>query len=143
MAGSDDEIETIIDRLSTLASEEEKPPAMVVVAPDMGDPILGNRGGFLHLAIASLQAARGQEQKFKDADWVYHDDADWWIQGLKPDPLAHVYIPEKQTRFQQIRGQMLGYALLFAIVGLFGAGLISVAGWIDQLWRWILLKWHG
>jgi hypothetical protein len=130
MANADDEIVAIIVRISAMATPEDKPPAMVVMPPDMGDSILGNRGGFFHLAIAALKAARGEEQKFEDAPWVYHNDIDWQIHGLKPDPNAHIYLPEKQTRFQQIKGAVLGYVLLFALVGLIVTGFVTFLGWI-------------
>ena len=135
MTSADDEIERIIAQISSLAAAEEKPPAMVVVAPDQGESILGNRGGFLHLAVASLKAARGEEQKFKDADWVCHEDFDWQIAGLKPEPLAHIFLPEKRNRFQILRGEILGSLLLLVVFGLLAAGVVTLWSWVSGLFR--------
>jgi hypothetical protein len=67
------------------------PPAVVVMPPDSGDFILGNRDGFVRLAVASPKADRGEAQSFKDKDWVRIEDLDWGISGLKPDPSAHIW----------------------------------------------------
>lgn len=136
MANADEELEQIIGQLSTLAATEDKPPAMVVVAPDQGESILGNRGGFLHLAVSALKAARGEEQKFKNAEWVCHEDIDWQIAGLKPDPLAHVYRPEKRTRFQRLRGEVFGGVLLLAVFGFLVTGWITFWNWVTRMFHW-------
>jgi len=135
MTSADEELEGIIARISSLAAAEDKPPAMVVVAPDQGESILGNRGGFLHLAVAALKASRGEEQKFKAATWVCQNDFDWQIAGLKPDTDAHLHIPEKRTRFQRLRGEILGSVLLLVVFGILAAGVVSLWNWVSGLFH--------
>lgn len=136
MTSPDHELEAIIARLSSMSAAEEKPPAIVVVAPDQGESILGNRGGFLHLAIAALKASQGEEQRFKDAAWVCNEDEDWEITGLKPDPLAHVYLPKQRTRFQILRESILFVVFILAVVGLLVTGWMTFWNWLTRMFHW-------
>ena len=123
-----------IDAAITLLEEEalnsDKPPAMVVLAPDMGESILGNRGGFLRLAIVAAKAAQGENQNLDEQPWVCHEDVDWQIEGLTFDALAHFHLPERATRWQNLRQQIIGYIVLILIVACFVVGLGTIAGWL-------------
>jgi hypothetical protein len=91
----DEKIETAIALLEGEAAKSDKPPAMVVMAPDMGESILGNRAGFLRLAIAAVRASQGESQNLDMQPWVCHEDDDWQIRGLSFDEYAHMHLPEK------------------------------------------------
>ncbi len=123
-----------IDAAIALLEEEtltlDKPSAMVVFAPDMGESIRGNRGGFLHLAIASAKAAQGQNQNLCEQAWVCHEDADWQIEGLIFDDLAHFHLPERPTRWQKLRQQVIGVAFVLFLGSCFVVGLGTIVHWI-------------
>lgn len=98
------------------AENSAYPPAMVVLPPDSGNFILGNRDGFICLAVAALKAAQGEEQSFKGKPWVKIEDLDWGVRGLKLDPNAHIYLPTKRTRFQKAWRNVLGLLVVLLIV---------------------------
>jgi hypothetical protein len=124
------EIDAAIALLEEEALNSDKPPAMVVLAPDMGESILGNRGGFLRLAIAAARAAQGHNQNLDEQPWVCHEDADWQIEGLKFDDLAHFHLPEKPTRWQNLRSQVIGAVVLLLFIACFVVGIGTIASWI-------------
>ena len=126
----DEKIESAIALLEEEALKSDNPPAMVVMAPDMGESILGNRGGFLRLAISAAKAAQRQNQNLDKQPWVCHEDADWQIEGLTFDELAHFHLPERPTRWQNLRQQVIGAIVLLLIVACFVVGLGTIASWI-------------
>jgi hypothetical protein len=129
----DENLQTAIGLLETEAKGSENPAAMVVLPPDMGDSILGNRGGFVLLAIAALKAAQGQDQKFAKEPWVCHEDVDWEIDGLKFDALAHMHLPEKPPKWRVWRSNMIEIAVMALLVGCFVVGLGTLVSWISPL----------
>ena len=96
-------MDTISQALNILESDDVNsahPPAIIILPPDSGQFIVGNRDGFIRLAVASLKAARGEEQPFKREPWVVVEDLDWSVAGLKHDASAHIYSRTQRTRLQ-------------------------------------------
>jgi len=125
-------IEEALALLQEADSEPANPPAIVVLSPERrtSDYIVGNEGGFIRLAIASLNAAGGEDQSFKNQDWVTEEDLDWILRGLKYDSHAHYSLPQKETKFQRTRGNILALLLLFFFVSCFVVGIITILHWI-------------
>jgi hypothetical protein len=132
----DEDLQTAIGLLEREAEQNEKTPAMVVLPPDMGDSMLGNREGFILLAVAALKAAQGQDQKFAKEPWVCHEDADWQIAGLKFDALAHMHLPEKPTKWQQRRQNASGLAIGLFLIGCFTTGVVTILHWAFRWPKW-------
>jgi hypothetical protein len=88
-------IQNVLDTLEKIEDESPHPSAMIVMPPDVGF-ISGNSSGFVKLAIASLKAAQGKAQSFKEAPWVGACEYDWMLSGLTPDENAHIYLPKKK-----------------------------------------------
>lgn len=99
------------------------------MAPESGDFILGNRDGFVRLAVASLKAAQGEAQSFRNAKWVKIEDLDWGISGLKPDSSAHIYLPEKQSRFQKLWRSVFGLLAVLLLILFILVGFITSVRW--------------
>src|SRR5260370_41186236 len=99
------------------ALESDAPTAMVVMPPDMGESILGNRGGFLRLAIATARAAQGQNQNLNKQPWVCHEDVDWQIEGLSYAEYAHIHLPEKPTKSQRTRQNAFVLSVISLLMG--------------------------
>jgi hypothetical protein len=129
----DEKIESVIAILEDEVLKSEKPPAMVVLPPDVGQSILGNQGGFIRLAIASLNASQGENQEFTKQPWVCHEDCDWTIVGLSYDEEAHIHLPEKPTKWKQRRSKAIGLMALLSSVGCLSVGLITIIHWIYRL----------
>lgn len=108
---------------------DANPPVMVVLPPDAGEAIIGNRSGFIRLAIAALKAAQGTDQKFKKEPWVYQQDLDWTIDGLKFDASAHIYMPQKPSGWRRFRQKAFGLTVLLFLLGCFGIGFVTLVGW--------------
>ncbi len=118
-------IEEAISLLESVVKDVERPPAMIVLPPDVGF-ILGNPGGFIHLAISSLRSAQGQEQSFKDKPWVGQSDWDWILAGLKPDADAHTYLPKKKSKLRMRLQELVKYSLFLLFLFVMGAGIVSI-----------------
>ncbi|WP_263376544.1 hypothetical protein [Granulicella aggregans] len=118
----------IAEAISVLESIDLAPqsPAMVVMPPDTGEFILGNEGGFVHLAIASLKAAQGEQQNFRNESWVTVEELDWGIAGLKLYPTSHIYLPKKRTKSQRHLGSIVQFLALLAIVICLGVGAVTI-----------------
>jgi len=116
--------------LDAIPSDPTQPPATIVMPPDSGKFIIGNTGGFIRLAIASLKAAQGQKQDFKSEPWFRDADIDWTVKGLESDESAHVYLSPKLTRIQRIFRSIVGFLvpLLFAICLM--VGVVTVVYWL-------------
>ncbi|MBB5343634.1 hypothetical protein [Tunturibacter empetritectus] len=126
----DEKIETAIALLEEEAAKSDKPPAMVVMAPDMGESILGNRAGFLRLAIAAVRASQGESQNLDSQPWVCHEDADWQIKGLSFDEYAHMHLPEKLTPWKERRQKILGILVVAFVAGCLAIGFGTILHWI-------------
>ena len=103
---------------------------MVVLPPDSDRFIVGNKGGLIRFAIATLKAVQGEEQSFADSDWVYEDDIDWGIKGIQLDETAHVYIPAKKSKTRLTIEKLVGYTVLIAIVSIFVVGIVTISHWL-------------
>jgi hypothetical protein len=126
---TDLDIQQAVALLDKPAVNAVHPPTIVIMSPETGDFILGNRDGFVQLAVASLKAAQGEVQSFKNKDWVKIDDLDWRISGLKPDPIAHIYQPVKKTRFQKAWRNVLGTLAVLMLVLFILVGFITSVRW--------------
>jgi hypothetical protein len=124
-----EKIEAAISLLEEETLKSDSLPAMVVMPPDMGDSILGNRGGYLLLAIAAMRAAQGQNQNWKKQPWVCHEDVDWQIEGLSYDEYAHLHLPEKPTKWQRRRQNALGLFVAVFLMGCLGIGFVTIIHW--------------
>jgi hypothetical protein len=124
----DQELESMVAQLELQVEKSPTPPAAVVIPPDSGDYIFGNRAGFLRLAIASMRAAQKQDQTFQQVPWIQDDD--WMVRGLKFDEYAHLHLPEKKTKRQKMFHDSLGLLLGIAIMTNLVVGLVTIVHWI-------------
>ncbi len=113
--------------------DSARPPAVVIMPPDSGEFIIGNAEGFVRLAVASLKAAKGEKQSFKDYPWWVNYELDWTIPGLKPDADAHVYLPAKATGFRLILSKLWGYGAPPFLAVCLVVGLGTIIRWIVHL----------
>jgi hypothetical protein len=132
----DEKIEAVIALLEEEVLKADTLPAMVVMPPDMGQSILGNRGGFLRLAIATARAAQGQNQNLNKQPWVCHEDVDWQIEGLSYDEYAHMHLPEKPTKWQRRRQNAIGLAVISLLMGCFAVGFLTIVHWTLGWLKW-------
>jgi len=124
-----EKIEAAIALLEQELAQPGGPPAVVVMESD-SHSILGNRGGYLNLALASLSAAQGQDQELGDQAWA------WEIDTLKFNADAHIDPPKRITEWHRRAKNALNLALLALILTFLIIGLLTVLRWI---WGWI--KW--
>lgn len=126
--------ERVTERARTLleqaVSELENPPAVIVFPPDSDAFIVGNRGGLIRLAIASLKAAEGKTQQFRNESWVTDLEPDWSVKGLKFDASAHLYLPEARSKGFRIRQKALGILVALAFASCLIVGFITIVRWI-------------
>ncbi len=132
MTEQDELITRALAVLETYPSEDEERPATVAFfPPDSRSFFRGNRDGYVKLAIAALRAAQGEKQKFdKHANWFRTEDLDWAVGGFEPDESAHIYQPPRRTRLQEIRGVVLGGAILILFFSCLVVGFITIEKWI-------------
>jgi len=125
-------VERIQQALSILEQEpfEFNRPALVVMPPDSESFLVGNAGGFLHLAIASLRAAQGEKQIFKDQPWFAVEDDDWQVAGLTPDESAHIYLRTPPTKWQRLRRNFFGVLFLLSFLVCSIVGLATIIYWL-------------
>ena len=105
-------------------------PALVVMPPDSKSFLIGNRGGLLKLAAASLRAARGEKQVFKSEPWFVVEDYDWDMAGIALDEDAHVYLPSKPTRARTVLRSIWGIGAPIAVAILLVIGLVTLISYI-------------
>lgn len=127
---TEEEIAKALALLEGPNADSDDSPAIVVLPPDSNAFVVGNRGGFVNLAVASLKAAQGKEQSFKKESWIAEDDLDWGIKGFKPDANAHTRLAEL-TRPQRL-GNLIGCSVLVVVALFFIVGLIAVIRWIGH-----------
>jgi hypothetical protein len=132
----DERIEAAIALLEEEAQKSEKPPAMIVMVPDNEKLILGNRGGFLRLAVAAVRASQGQNQNLDKQPWVCNEDLDWQIEGLSFDDYAHAYLPDKLTRRQRQRQNAINLFIGLSLVGCLAIGVVTIIHWIFGWPKW-------
>lgn len=129
-------MDTVSQALSVLEStigNSANPPAIIVLPPDSGKFIVGNRDGFIRLAVASLKAAQGEEQPFKRESWVSVEDLDWGVAGLKPDDSAHIYLRTPRTRLQRLRSKVFGFVAALLLLLCLLVGFCTIVRWIFHL----------
>jgi hypothetical protein len=133
---SDQSIEVAISALEQASIDSIQSPAIVRLAPDNDAYVLGNRDGYVKLAIASLRAAQGNDQSFKDTPWVSTEELDFGFSGLRYDPAAHTYLRPPRTRVGRVTDKLL--LLVFSVLGIavlgtFSVGLIHIISWFKRL----------
>lgn len=123
-------IDAALAMLENVSLIQNEQPAVVRLAPpDNSAFLLGNRDGFVQLAIASLRAAQGQDQSFKKVPWVCEEDLDWGLLGLKYDSSAHIYLRPPQKWWGKFLSAILPLALLVCLLvglGTIGYGFIHL-----------------
>jgi hypothetical protein len=132
---SDESIEVAIKTLEQASLDSEEGPAVIRLAPDNDAYVLGNREGYLKLAIASLRAAQGNDQSFKDTPWISTEELDWGLSGLRYDSAAHTYLRLPRTRAGRVRDKLFLLAssvLGIVILGTFCVGLIEIISWFKR-----------
>jgi hypothetical protein len=132
----DEKIEAAIALLEEEALKSEKPPAMIVMVPDHEKSILGNKGGFLRLAVAAVRASQGQNQNLDKQPWVCNEDLDWQIEGLSYHASAHIYLPEKATKWQRRRQNAIGLTVISLLMGCLAVGFVTIVHWIVGWPKW-------
>jgi hypothetical protein len=133
---TNEKIEQSLLLLSTVSNDPERPPAMVVMPPDSGKFIIGNREGFVQLAIAALKAAQGGTLPFEKEPWCAEDEMDWGVRGLKFDEYAHMHLPEKATPLQKTGRTIFGYFMVISIASIFVTGWVTACHWLYKLAGW-------
>jgi hypothetical protein len=104
-------------------------PTIVSASGESPSYLMGNRGGFVRLAIACLKAAGGERQEFRKQDWVRCQDYDWVLGGFEYDESADTYLaPDPRTKpwWKRKLGNALGLLILALVFVLIGIGFISV-----------------
>ena len=129
MTSNLERVDAALAILEAEQAQSTEPPATVIMPPDSGDSIIGNAEGFVHLAIASLRAAKGEKQSFKDHSWWVNYELDWAIPGLRPDPSAHIYLPSKLTGFKLLLSKVWGYGAPILVVICLVVGLGTIIRW--------------
>jgi hypothetical protein len=130
MRESNDGVEQALAILENASTHVAEPHAMVVLPPDSDRFIIGNKGGLIRLAIATLRAAQGEKQSFVDSDWVYEDDIDWSVKGIELDETAHTFIPEKKSKTRLVLEKVVSYSVVIAIVSVFVVGIVTISHWL-------------
>jgi hypothetical protein len=125
----DEKIEAVLALLEEEALKSEEPPATIVMVPNHEQSILGNRGGFLRLAIATVRAAQGHSQNLDKQPWFCNEDLDWQIKGLSFDDSAHTYLPKKKTEWLRRRQNALSLALGLFLLGCLTVGFLTIVHW--------------
>jgi hypothetical protein len=123
------EIEIALSALEQAQSAAEGVPAIIRLAPDSDAYVLGNREGYIHLAIASLKAAQGNDQSFKDVPWVDCQELDWGFHGLRYDPGAQIYLRPNETRWGKFWSAVVPLALAVCFV----VGVVTIGYGIIHL----------
>jgi hypothetical protein len=128
-----DNIKKIQQALDLLEKTHCERSALVVMPPDSKSFLMGNQGGLINLATASLRAALGEKQTFKKNPWLVIEDYDWDLAGIDLDDDAHIYLPPRRTKWQTFRSNFWGatIGLLLAISLLVGIGTILT--WLIKL----------
>jgi len=108
-------------------------PALVVMPPDSKSFLMGNQTGLINLALASLHAALGEKQTFKNNPWLVIEDYDWDLAGIALDEDAHIYLPPPQTKWQKFRRNFFGAAVGFLLAASILVGLGTIASWLIRL----------
>jgi hypothetical protein len=124
------EIKQALTLLEPALSELQQPPAVVALPPDSSQFLIGNQGGFIHLAVASLKAAQGTAQSFKKVPWFVAYELDWSLSGLKPDENAHTYLPAKLTRAQRVIRSSAGLLVVLLAALSILVGFVTIVRWI-------------
>jgi hypothetical protein len=116
------DIDIALSALEQAQTAAEGVPAIIRLAPDSDAYVLGNREGYIHLAIASLKAAQGSDQSFKDVPWVDTEELDWGLHGLRYDPSAHTYLRPAETRW----GKFWSAAIPLVLAVCFLVGVVTI-----------------
>jgi hypothetical protein len=133
MRNTQERVEAALAILEEAQPDSTEPPATVVMPPDSGDFIIGNSEGFVHLAIASLKAAQGEKQSFKNYPWWVNYELDWTIPGLKLDPRAHIFLPLAVTGFRLLWSKVWGYGAPLLAAMCLVVGVVTVIRWVMHL----------
>jgi len=117
-----DELDLVKEQLASLATG---PDAAIRTESD-GDNglILGNRAGFLRLAILALEAAQGDNIQFKNHAWI--EEEGWRITGFTY--VEAIAQPQLDPPFWRSPQQIFGWLFVSAIAGIFLLGLLSALG---------------
>lgn len=83
-----DELDPIKQQLESLASNGEKAIVTVSADEECGH-LIGNRAGFIRLAIVSLEAAQRNSSIFENHKWLKSDD--WLLEGFSYDEAVLKY----------------------------------------------------
>ena len=121
------EIQEAIKILENINSEK---PALVVMPPDFPNFLQGNRGGLVNLAIASLRAAEGEKQTFKNNPWLVVQDYDFDLAGIELDEDAHIYLPPVLTKRQTFRKNFWGAVVGLLVVASIAVGFVTIIYWL-------------
>ena len=135
MMNTTEHIDLALAALEQASLESEEIPAIIRLAPDADAYVLGNREGYVKLAIASLKAAQGDNQSFKDTEWVGTEELDWGLSGFRYDSEAHTYLRPPKTPVGKVRDKfflVLFSILGIAIVGIFSIGLVEFISWFKR-----------
>lgn len=111
-------IDDAVNSLEQFAAATNAKPALVRIAPDSDCFLIGNQEGYVRLAIAALKAAKGENQSFKDEDWVSEEELDWGFKGLKYDPDAETRLRKPPSAISEaIRMSFFLLVVAFGVIG--------------------------
>ena len=129
---SDERIQEAIELLKQIDDEKA---ALVVMPPDHSNFLQGNRSGLVNLALASLRAAQGEKQTFKDNPWLVLEDYDFPLSGIELDEEAHIYLPVTLTKWQSFTKDFCGAVVGSLVLAFILIGCITSIKWLISLFR--------
>jgi hypothetical protein len=128
----DKELQPVIEQLEQFQFDK---PALVVMPPDSQSFLQGNRGGLVYLAIASLRAATGRKQIFKDNPWLVVEDYDFDLAGIELDEAADICLPPVLSKWQIFKNNFFGYAFVIVFLAMFGIGFVTSVNFLIRPFR--------
>jgi len=108
--------------LQAIIDQTDEVPSVVIMSAEF----VGNRTGYIALALAALRASRGEQIELKKEEWCSVEDLDYRITRFKYDESAHIYRPEIPSRRRRILGNLMSLGFLLVIAGLVLAGVVEV-----------------
>ncbi|HEY6375353.1 MAG TPA: hypothetical protein VIX90_07485 [Edaphobacter sp.] len=124
-----DELDPIKQQLESFASNSEKAIVTVSADEECGH-LIGNRVGFIRLAIVSLDAAQGKRVNFENHKWL--KSGDWLLEGFSYDE-AGGEISSAST-FRDKMNTAIMFIIVALIAGIFVLGLESA---YQHIHRWV------
>ena len=125
-----DELDAIKQQLESVVSNSSQPIVTAYGGDSTGVELIGNRPGFIRLAITSLEAAQGNNINFEHHTWLRATDG-VRLDGFSYDE-AGGEVPEI-SKFRARMTQIFGFVIVLLIAGIFVLGVASAYQHIRHL----------